>query len=93
MTKKDVAKKIYSKLGLSRRKSIEMVDFVIEIIKETLEQGENVKISGFGVFEVREKEPRRGRNPKTGKELVLPARRVVTFRPSQVLRKEVNGAS
>jgi integration host factor subunit alpha len=90
MTKADIAEKIYSNLGLSRKESSEMVDLIFEIVRETLENGESVKISGFGFFEVRDKKPRRGRNPQTGEELVLPARRVVSFRPSQVLREEVN---
>jgi integration host factor subunit alpha len=66
------------------------VDLVFDLLKETLEKGDKIKISGFGNFVVREKRPRKGRNPQTGDEIQITARRVLTFKPSQVLRKALN---
>ena len=90
MTKADLVNSVYKKLGLTRKESTVIVDELFEIIKETLEQGEKVKISGFGNFVVKHKEPRKGRNPQTGDELEITARKVVTFKPSQVLKKALN---
>ncbi len=90
MTKADLVNSVYKKMGLTRKESTFIVDVLFEIIKETLEQGEKVKISGFGNFVVKRKEPRKGRNPQTGDELEITARKVVTFKLSQVLKKALN---
>jgi len=90
MTKADIVENIYEKIGFSKKESAEIVDLVFDLIKETLENGEKIKISGFGNFMVREKRPRKGRNPQTGEEIQISARKVLTFKPSQVLRKALN---
>lgn len=90
MTKADIVENIYEKIGFSKKESAEIVDLVFDLIKETLENGEKIKISGFGNFIVREKRPRKGRNPQTGEEIQISARKVLTFKPSQVLRKALN---
>ncbi|OGP98693.1 MAG: integration host factor subunit alpha, partial [Deltaproteobacteria bacterium RBG_19FT_COMBO_52_11] len=77
-------------VGFSRKESAEIVDLVFDLMKETLEAGNKIKISGFGNFIVREKRSRKGRNPQTGQEIQISARRVLTFKPSQVLRKALN---
>jgi integration host factor subunit alpha len=92
MTKADLVETIYEKIGFSRKESAEIVDLVFDLMKETLENGEKIKISGFGNFMVREKRSRKGRNPQTGSEIQITARRVLTFKPSQVLRKALNTA-
>jgi len=90
VTKADLVNSIYKRLGLTKKESAIIIDELFEIIKNTLERGEKVKISGFGNFVVRKKEPRKGRNPQTGDELEITARKVVTFKSSQVLRKTLN---
>jgi integration host factor subunit alpha len=90
MTKADIVETIYGKVGFSRKESAEIVDLVFDLMKETLENGERIKISGFGNFIVREKRSRKGRNPQTGEEIQISARRVLTFKPRQVLRKALN---
>jgi integration host factor subunit alpha len=90
MTKADIVETIYEKIGFSRKESAEIVDLVFDLLKETLESGDKVKISGFGNFVVRGKRSRKGRNPQTGEEIQISARRVLTFKPSQVLRKALN---
>ena len=83
---------MYNQVGLSRTKSEQAVDSLLEVIKRTLEDGEDVLISGFGKFCVKEKGKRRGRNPHTGEDLMLTERRVVRFMCSPVLRDKVNGS-
>jgi integration host factor subunit alpha len=90
MTKADVVKIICEKMGFGLKESTGIVDQVFEILKETLESGEKIKISGFGNFVVRQKRPRKGRNPQTGGEIVISGRKVVTFKPNNVLRKALN---
>ncbi|MEA2109348.1 MAG: integration host factor subunit alpha [Pseudomonadota bacterium] len=90
MTKADIVETIYEKVGLSKRESAKIVDMIFDIIKGKLENGENVKVSGFGSFAVRNKNARRGRNPQTGEEITISARRVLSFKPSNVLRKHIN---
>ena len=90
MTKAEIVEHIYEKVGFSKKESAELVEKVFEIIKETLASGEKVKISGFGNFVVREKNSRIGRNPQTGQEITITARRVLTFKPSQVLKNALN---
>ncbi|MBZ0274253.1 integration host factor subunit alpha [bacterium] len=86
MTKADLVNNIYERVGFSKKESAKIVEMVFDLIKETLERGEKIKISGFGNFVVREKRARIGRNPQTNKEITISARRVLTFKPSQVLR-------
>ena len=90
LTKLDIIHRIYTSTELPKNRSSELVDALLEIIKQTLEKGEDVLITGFGKFCVKEKRQRRGRNPQTGKDLMLDARRVVTFRCSAVLRNKLN---
>ena len=81
---------IYNNVGFSKTKSTDLVESLFEIIKGRLENGEDVLISGFGKFCVKEKSKRRGRNPQTGEDLMLGARRIVTFRCSSTLRDKIN---
>lgn len=90
MTKSDMVEKIYEKIGFSKKESAELVEMVFDIIKGTLESGEKIKIAGFGNFIVKEKADRRGRNPQTGEEIVISARKILTFKPSQVLKSAIN---
>ncbi|MBI2374239.1 MAG: integration host factor subunit alpha [Deltaproteobacteria bacterium] len=90
LTKAEFVETIYSKVGLSRRDSAEVIELLFESIKETLARGEAVKISGFGNFIVREKRARVGRNPQTGKDIEISARRVLQFKASQVLKDVLN---
>jgi len=90
MTKIEIIQNVYEKLGFSKKDSADNVESVFDIIKDSLAQGERVKISGFGNFMVKEKRARRGRNPQTGQEFSITARRVLTFKSSQVLRKALN---
>lgn len=89
LTKAEIAEHLYEKLGLSKRDAKEMVEIFFEEIRETLEAGQQVKLSGFGNFDLREKSERPGRNPKTGEDIPISARRVVTFRPGQKLKSRV----
>ena len=91
MTKIDIIQDVYEKFGCCKKDSARIVESVFEIMKECLGRGEKIKISGFGNFVVKEKKSRRGRNPQTGKEIEISARRVLTFKSSQVLRKALNG--
>jgi len=90
VTKADIVEHIYERVGFSKKESAELVERVFDIIKDTLSRGEKVKISGFGNFVVREKNARKGRNPQTGEEIRLDARRVLTFKPSLVLKTVLN---
>jgi integration host factor subunit alpha len=89
LTKADIADRLFEVVGLNKREAKEFVDEYFEAIREALERGENVKLSGFGNFQLRVKNQRPGRNPKTGEEIPISARRVVTFRPGQKLRARV----
>lgn len=89
LTKAGMAERLFEELGLNKREAKEMVDLFFEEIRCSLEKGEQVKLSGFGNFDLRNKNERPGRNPKTGKEIPISARRVVTFRPGQKLRARV----
>ncbi|WP_206485673.1 integration host factor subunit alpha [Thalassotalea sp. G2M2-11] len=89
LTKAEVAEHLFEKVGLSKRDAKEMVEMFFEEIRETLEAGEQVKLSGFGNFDLRQKSERPGRNPKTGEDIPISARKVVTFRPGQKLKSRV----
>ncbi len=90
MTKADIVESLYSKLGFSKKEASDLVELVFDTLKSSIAQGQKIKISGFGNFIVREKRSRVGRNPQTGESIEISARKVLTFRPSQVLRAEVN---
>ena len=90
LTKTIIAEKIQKKLGLSRTETYELMEEFLEIIKKTIEDGEDIMISGFGKFCVNSKKARKGRNPATNKEMTLPARKVVTFKCSVKLRNLIN---
>lgn len=89
LTKAAMAERLFDEMGLNKREAKEMVDLFFEEIRLALEKGEQVKLSGFGNFDLRDKNQRPGRNPKTGEEIPISARRVVTFRPGQKLRARV----
>jgi integration host factor subunit alpha len=89
LTKADMAARLFDELGLNKREAKEMVEMFFEEVRQSLERGGQVKLSGFGNFDLREKKQRPGRNPKTGKEIPISARRVVTFRPGQKLKARV----
>ena len=91
LTKADLADAIYSTLPIDKQKAAQIVEHYIEIIKDSLEKEGKVMLSGFGSYEVKFKPPRRGRNPQTGSSITLRARKVVKFKPSQLLRKSING--
>ncbi len=91
VTKADIVEKVYETIGFSKKEASELVELVFEELKKTLQNGEKVKISGFGNFVVRGKSERVGRNPQTGEQIKISARRVLTFRPSQVLKAMLNG--
>ena len=86
LTKADMAEKLFEDLGLNKREAKELVEMFFEQIRHALENGKQVKLSGFGNFDLRDKNQRPGRNPKTGEEIPISARRVVTFRPGQKLK-------
>jgi integration host factor subunit alpha len=90
MTKADIVERIYEKVGFSKKEATDVVESIFEIIKGHLEQGEKIKISGFGNFVLNSKRPRKGRNPQTGEEIVISGRRVLSFKPSPVLKKAIN---
>jgi len=89
LTKNDIVKAVHE-LGFTEQKTVDIVESLLEIIKNTLEHGEDVLISGFGKFCVKEKDKRRGRNPATGSDLILRERKVVTFKCSGKLRNKIN---
>ena len=89
LTKADMAERLFEELGLNKREAKELVDLFFEEVRHALESGTSVKLSGFGNFTLRDKSKRPGRNPKTGEEIPITARRVVTFRPGQKLKARV----
>ena len=90
MTKAEIVEKIMAGTGLAKKDSAEMMETVFSIMKSTLEQGENLKLAGFGNFQVKQKNDRLGRNPQTGESITISSRRVVTFKPSALLRQAIN---
>lgn len=93
MTKAELIEAVYSKVGISKKESADLVELIFDTMKDTLSKGEKIKISGFGNFVVREKRSRMGRNPQTGESMEISERRVLTFRPSQVLKNDLNGTT
>jgi integration host factor subunit alpha len=90
MTKAEIVERVYERVGFPKKEAADIVELVFDLMKETLEHGEKIKVSGFGNFVVKEKKARRGRNPQTGEEIEIAPRRVLTFRPSQTLKKLLN---
>jgi integration host factor subunit alpha len=91
LKKEDIIARVFDLAEMSKTESKETVETLFEVMKETLERGEDVKISGFGKFQVKEKNRRRGRNPRTGQDMTLRGRRILVFRTSPVLRQKING--
>lgn len=91
LTKAELAEALHEQVGLNKREAKELVDLFFDTLSDALASGESVRLSGFGNFELRDKPQRPGRNPKTGEEIPITARRVVTFRPGQKLRLRVDG--
>jgi integration host factor subunit alpha len=89
LTKADIVERIYKEAGFSKKEAADMVELIFKIIKDTLARGEKVKISGFGNFSIRDKANRVGRNPQTGESMEISARRVLTFKPSQILKEDI----
>jgi len=90
MTKAEIIEKVHASTKFNKKEAAEMVEAVFAIMKSTLEAGENLKISGFGNFIVKQKADRRGRNPQTGETLTIEARRILTFKPSAILKDQIN---
>tara|TARA_Y100000748_G_scaffold220736_1_gene185615 strand:+ start:884 stop:1180 length:297 start_codon:yes stop_codon:yes gene_type:complete len=91
LTKADIAESLYEELGLNKREARELVELYFDELKSALSQGKQIKLSGFGNFDLRDKRERPGRNPKTGENIPISARRVVTFKPGQKLKNKVEG--
>ena len=89
VTKADIVERVYKEAGFSKKEAAELVDLIFKVIKDTLSRGEKVKISGFGNFSIRDKATRVGRNPQTGSAMNISARRVLTFKPSQILKEDI----
>ena len=92
LTKDNIINEVYTKLDLKKDEARQVVEQLLEIMKQTLQNGEDLLISGFGKFMVKDKEARRGRNPQTRRDLQLRARRVVVFKTSGILRKKINSS-
>jgi len=92
ITKSNLTEAVYHSNNLKKSQAVEAIEHTLEIIKSTLANGESVLISGFGKFEIKHKNPRKGRNPQTGDDLMLNGRKVITFKCSTALRKKINGS-
>jgi len=90
MTKADIVEQIQTKIGFSKKECADMLETVFSIMKNTLEAGEKIKIARFGNFELQQKKDRRGRNPHTGEAIIIKARRILSFKPSEILKNEIN---
>ena len=90
MTKADIVERVSEKIGVTKKESQDLVESVLSLLKNTLEAGEDVKISGFGKFEVKQKKDRRGRNPQTGEAITIEARQILSFKPSTLLKAAIN---
>ncbi|MEM0990030.1 MAG: integration host factor subunit alpha [Pseudomonadota bacterium] len=93
LTRSDLSEAVYREIGLSRNESSDLVESILQHVSEALVSGDQVKISSFGTFQVREKGERMGRNPKTGEEVPIKPRRVLVFRPSHILKDRVNAGN
>jgi len=93
MTKADIAQRIQQTTGMTLKDSAVAMEAVFQLVKQTLESGENIKLSGFGSFIIKQKQHRKGRNPKTGESMTISARKVLTFKPSAVLRSAINDSA
>ena len=93
LTRSDLSEAVYREIGLSRNESSELVESILDRIAEALVKGDNVKISSFGTFALRDKGARVGRNPKTGEEVPIDPRRVLVFRPSHIMKERVNNGA
>ncbi len=91
LTKADMAKSLFNEIGLNKREALELVDLFFQELEACLAKAEPIRFSGFGNFDLRDKSQRPGRNPKTGEKVLIPPRRVVTFRPGQKLKDRVEG--
>jgi integration host factor subunit alpha len=91
LTKAEIAEQVHNQVGRTKKESAQMVEALFETIKESLEEGKDVMVSGFGKFSIRDRGERKGRNPLTGHAIMLPAKKVVTFRCSGKLREKING--
>lgn len=92
LTRMDLSEAVFREVGLSRNESAQLVESIIRLMSDTLASGEQVKISSFGTFSVRDKTERIGRNPKTGEEVPISPRRVLSFRPSHLMKERIAGA-
>ena len=90
MTKADIVEDLYERVGISKQEAFRIIELFLEIMKETLEKGEMVRISGFGNFVVRAKRARQGRNPQTGDDIMITPRKVLTFKSSPLLKQSLN---
>ena len=90
MTKADIAEKIHHKTGFSKKESAEILEALFSLMKSSLESGEKLKIAGFGNFEIKQKKDRKGRNPQTGETITIEARKILSFKPSTILRQSIN---
>jgi integration host factor subunit alpha len=93
MTKAEIVERVAETTKITKKDAVDIVESVFELLKTTLEKGENIKVSGFGNFTVKSKADRRGRNPQTGEEITIEARRILTFKPSTLLKHAINGNS
>ena len=93
LTKAEMAERLFEEVGLNKREAKEFVDAFFDALRESLERGQGIKLSGFGNFDLRRKNQRPGRNPKTGQQIPISARTVVTFRPGQKLKERVEAYS
>ncbi len=91
LTKAMIIEEVYERIGFSKKEAADLVESVFQTLKDELRKSNKVKISGFGHFDVKDKKPRRGRNPQTGDDLMISARKVVSFKASQILKDQVNG--
>ncbi len=90
MTKVDIVERISNSTNISKKDAAHLLEEVFSIMKSTLETGENVKLAGFGNFEIKQKKDRKGRNPQTGEEMTITARKILTFKPSAILKTAIN---
>jgi integration host factor subunit alpha len=93
LTKIDIAEKIHDELEFTKKESIDILESFISLMKDTLKAGEDIKVSGFGNFEIKQKKDRIGRNPQTGESMTITSRRILTFKPSGKLRTAINDAN